>query len=195
MFTVQRLLKALPHRERLLKGVREQAQRHRAKEKQQVDLVVERTKMGRRAGDAVAALTLPAAPAGAGRPGQWRPVADLAEGCGLRPGMYLFATAAFFDYDGNDLELKDRQGRVTTMYENRRQLLPCIKWSDVPGDAKPYGGVARDPELHVWVTAAAAGAEAEPAADAGSGAGAGAGAGAGGGGGGAGAADDGGGVR
>ena len=141
LFTVQRLLKALPHRERLLKGVREQAQRHRAKEKQQVDLVVERTKMGRRAGDAVAALTLPAAPAGAGRPGQWRPVADLAEGRGLQPGMYLFATAAFFDYPGNDLDVKDRQGRVTTMYENGRQLLPCIKWSDVPGAAKPHGGV------------------------------------------------------
>ena len=51
--------------------------------------------------------------------------------------MYLFATEAFFEYDGNDLDVKARQGRVTTMHRNGRQLLPCIEWSDVPGAAKP----------------------------------------------------------
>ena len=68
LFKVHRLLKALPERERLLEGVKDQVKRHRSKQAAQVDQVVERTRLAG-AGGAVAAVTLPVAPAGADGPG------------------------------------------------------------------------------------------------------------------------------
>ena len=55
-----------------------------------------------------------------------------------------------------DTSVEGDTARVTAMFNNGRQQLPCIKWSDVPGAAKPHGGVGRDPDLYVWVTAAGA---------------------------------------
>ena len=85
LFTVHRLLKALPERERLLEGVKNQVKRHRSKQAAQVEQVVERTRLAG-AGGAVAAVTLPVAPAGADGPGRWRPVADVADEGGLQTG-------------------------------------------------------------------------------------------------------------
>ena len=123
LFKVHRLLKALPERERLLEGVKDQVKRHRSKQAAQVDQVVERTRLAG-AGGAVAAVTLPVAPAGADGPGRWRPVADVADEGGLQTGIIFFATAAFFYYDANTLPVNDCEGVVPGMHNDGRQNHP-----------------------------------------------------------------------
>ncbi len=122
----------------------------------------------------IAAVTLPVAPAGAHGPGRWRAVAEVADEGGLQPRMCVFATAAFFDYEGNKLPVNAREGVVTRMHSHGRQKYPCIKWHDVAGAAAPYGAVARDPELYVWAAAEAAAVAGGGGGGDGSGAGAGA---------------------
>ena len=85
---MHRLLKALPERERLLNGVRDQVKRHRAKQTAQVVQVVERTRLAG-AGGTVAVMTLPMTPAGAHGPERWRPVADVGDEGGLQTRMFV----------------------------------------------------------------------------------------------------------
>ena len=52
--------------------------------------------------------------------------------------------------------MNNREGKVTGMHNQGRRKFPCIKWRDVAGPAAPYGAVARDHDLYVWVAAAPA---------------------------------------
>ena len=120
LFKVYRLLKALPQRERLLKGVKAQVQRHRSKQAAQVDQVVDRTVLA--AGGVQ--RTLPVTPAGTHGRGRWRPVIEVADDGGLKVGMIVFATADFFDYEGNKLPVNNREGKVTAMHNQGPAEVP-----------------------------------------------------------------------